>query len=439
MKIIHKIILFICLIIVAIGCTEDNPEELAYFFRDDSGNIPTIEGNEDNSWEKGSVSDIDGNVYSTVKIGNKWWMTENLRTSRYSDGLSLEKGDYLDQYYGEDARFYFVYDDDEYYTDSYGYYYTWRAAMANSGSSNTNPSLVRGICPEGWHIPSDAEWIEMEMELGLSESEANSTYRYSYNEEFMNYFLDPDVFNASYTGYRTSYEFNDLYTSGYFWTSTQSQFSTNAYYREIGTYFDYVDRSTAGPTNAYSVRCVKDGFQTSVLENTPANYLIYDGVQYTITDCVIENWGMIDETNYDSEVYFLTDGMYYYVDSDTLSGFSGDGKLIGFWGVISEQSFMENNTYWYNTSSEYVAGNFYFGNLYTMEESIFTYYTDYSWAEITKSSNVGEYEFTFSGTDENNINFEGYFKGFPELLDYSWNFKSLKTELKRTDLKQLQK
>ena len=134
--------------------------------------IPGI--SEANKVEESSGSFIDtrdGNVYNYVTIGNQVWMAENLK--------------YLPSVVGSDTSseitpFYYVYDYDgvniedakatSNYT-AYGVLYNWSAAMAGSASSVTNPSGVQGVCPIGWHLPSDAEWIVLTDYLG-GENEA---------------------------------------------------------------------------------------------------------------------------------------------------------------------------------------------------------------------------------------------------------------------------
>ncbi len=86
--------------------------------------------------ETGELTDErDGKKYNTVKIGEQWWMAENLNyegVHNYVVGSS----------------------------SVYGRLYTWSTAMNGEKSSELNPSNVKGICPEGWHLPSKAEWIE---------------------------------------------------------------------------------------------------------------------------------------------------------------------------------------------------------------------------------------------------------------------------------------
>ena len=88
--------------------------------------------------ETGTIADIDGNLYQTVKIGNQWWMAENLRVTHDSQGNPISS---------------YVYNNDERMALTYGRLYTWQAMMNGSSSPGT-----QGIAPDGWHIPSIDEW-----------------------------------------------------------------------------------------------------------------------------------------------------------------------------------------------------------------------------------------------------------------------------------------
>lgn len=101
-----------------------------------------------------AVTDIDGNSYDAVRIGDQVWMASNLRTTRYANGDAIPEGQTSS--YTEPYR----------YTPStnvaeYGYLYNWAAVMHGASSSTANPSGVQGICPNGWHVPSDAEWSQL--------------------------------------------------------------------------------------------------------------------------------------------------------------------------------------------------------------------------------------------------------------------------------------
>ncbi|MBE0640170.1 MAG: hypothetical protein IH598_16775 [Bacteroidales bacterium] len=92
------------------------------------------------------ISDIDGNIYNTLQIGTQCWMKENLKTTKDADGNAITR---------------YCYNNDPSNCNVYGGLYTWTTAMNGAASSNNVPSGVRGICPDGWHLPSDAEWTAL--------------------------------------------------------------------------------------------------------------------------------------------------------------------------------------------------------------------------------------------------------------------------------------
>jgi len=101
-----------------------------------------------------AVMDIDSNKYDAVRIGDQVWMAENLKTTRYADGTSIPKGDT----YSSEVPYRYLPGTNK--SDD-GYLYNWPAVMHGASSSNANPSGVQGICPKGWHVPSDAEWTQL--------------------------------------------------------------------------------------------------------------------------------------------------------------------------------------------------------------------------------------------------------------------------------------
>jgi uncharacterized protein (TIGR02145 family) len=95
----------------------------------------------------GTVTDFDGNVYTEILIGNQVWLKENLNSLHYSDGTEIP--DVVS------------YNNDSLMAVTYGRLYTWPATMRNSLVEET-----QGVAPDGYHIPSEAEWIELETFLG---------------------------------------------------------------------------------------------------------------------------------------------------------------------------------------------------------------------------------------------------------------------------------
>ena len=134
--------------------------------------------NDDFSGNSGTFTDSrDEQTYQWVKIGNQIWMAENLNATHYADGTPIQEvtGDAnWDTLVVSDEAYCWHYDDSTSNAETYGALYTWAAAMKGSGSSSSNPSGVQGVCPDGWHLPSDDEWKELEMYLGMSQSDADN-------------------------------------------------------------------------------------------------------------------------------------------------------------------------------------------------------------------------------------------------------------------------
>ena len=110
----------------------------------------------------------DDNFYKIVKIGEQTWMAENLRY--LNSVVSPENVSYVDPY-----CYVFGYDGTDVEAakatnnyKNYGVLYNWLAAMAGESSSEANPSGVQGVCPEGWHLPSNAEWQQLDSALSGS-------------------------------------------------------------------------------------------------------------------------------------------------------------------------------------------------------------------------------------------------------------------------------
>lgn len=105
--------------------------------------------------ETGTVTDIDGNVYQTVKIGNQWWMAENLKVSRYRNGDPIPNITGDAEWATLTTGAWSYYNNDTTYHDIYGKLYNWYTV--------NDP---RGLCPDGWHVPTEDEWRALEEYLG---------------------------------------------------------------------------------------------------------------------------------------------------------------------------------------------------------------------------------------------------------------------------------
>lgn len=98
-----------------------------------------------------SVADTEGNVYGIVKIGSQWWMAENLKTTKYNNGDLIGTTVPADQPIAEGRpKYQWAYDGIESRVNTLGRLYTWYTVTDS-----------RGVCPTGWHVPSDAEWTTL--------------------------------------------------------------------------------------------------------------------------------------------------------------------------------------------------------------------------------------------------------------------------------------
>ena len=104
-----------------------------------------------------TLTDIDGNIYNTWQMGGQCWMKENLRTTRFANGTPLAQG----SEHSTTEPLYYYPDGNAVNADPYGLLYNWAAVMDGASSSNASPSNVQGVCPDGWHVPSSAEWATL--------------------------------------------------------------------------------------------------------------------------------------------------------------------------------------------------------------------------------------------------------------------------------------
>jgi uncharacterized protein (TIGR02145 family) len=215
----------------------------------------------------------DSNTYIAIQFGNQCWMAENLAYLPSVVG-SITGSDTTPYYYayGYQSTSVTAAKSEPNYT-IYGVLYNWPAAMNGSSSSSSNPSGVQGVCPAGWHLPSDDEWKELEMHLGMSQTEANSTgWRgtdqgsqlagnaslWGSGSLTSNSAFGTSGFTALPGGYRSNGGyFNNIRLSGTWWSSTEYS-SSYACYRTLLYSYTEVGRGSDYKENGFSVRCVRD-------------------------------------------------------------------------------------------------------------------------------------------------------------------------------------
>ncbi len=190
-----------------------------------------------------SISDIDRNIYKTIKIGTQTWMAENLKTTKYNDGTPIP--DITDDsiwYQLSTPAYCWLFNNESIFKDMYGAIYNYYAVETGK------------ICPTGWHVSSTAEWDTLASHLGGREIAGGRL-----KESGITHWKTPNTgadnisgFTALPGGYRYFSSFSDPEYRGRWWCSDlwamrELQYDTNI-----------LDGASCNSTCGYSVRCVKD-------------------------------------------------------------------------------------------------------------------------------------------------------------------------------------
>jgi len=204
---------------------------------------------------EGVVTDIDGNEYQTITIGGQEWMAENLKTLTYRDGTPIE-------YPGEDNASwedntdgaYAWHDNNSDNHDTYGVLYNWPAV--------NNPG---GLCPEGWHMPTDDEWQRLVDYLGGSEvggGAMKSTRTEPGPHPRYNAPNNGATNSSGFTGLpgglrRSNGSFRETGLYGAWWASDEGE-ELDTWHRSIFNLDTTVYHFVYGKGSGMSIRCVKD-------------------------------------------------------------------------------------------------------------------------------------------------------------------------------------
>jgi uncharacterized protein (TIGR02145 family) len=237
----------------------------------DNVSFTTLTDDPNYYWEPGDdwLDTRDNQTYKTVQIGGQVWMAENLKAKYYSDSSALSDGTGAGNLTGQySAKYWFYYNNDPGNEDIYGLLYTWAAVMNGAPGSDSNPSGVQGICPTGWHVPSDSEWKELEMYLGMSQAAADSLDWRGTDEGIKlkstigwdsgGNGTNTSGFTALPAGFRYyDSNFGSLGIGALFWNSTEYD-SYQANGRLLLNAYDNIFRSNDFKGIGCSVRCAKD-------------------------------------------------------------------------------------------------------------------------------------------------------------------------------------
>ncbi len=207
------------------------------------------------------VSDIDGNTYQTVKIGNQIWMQENLKTTRFNDGTSLAFGINALEWTALTSGGYCYQN-----VDLYGNFYNLYAVTDS-----------RGLCPAGWRVPSDQDWQNLENFLQYRSSSPNAGGKMKTTGTLENgtgLWNMPNKRGSNESGFSGqpaggrdfgTGEYLQVGKSAFFWSSSITNYTNPPYIRGKFFMLWHTDasliRSNGGvnyPSNGVSVRCIKN-------------------------------------------------------------------------------------------------------------------------------------------------------------------------------------
>lgn len=212
-----------------------------------------------------TVKDIDGNTYHTVEIGNQIWLKENLKTTTYNNGNPIPNVTDNNSWSNMKTGAYVWYENDIIWKDLYGALYNWYTIV------DTN-----GLCPIGWHVPTDEEWTELTENIGGADSphgnelkscwqvksplggNCSTTVHPRWDEDSVEFGTDDYGFSGLPGGARyVSGLFYLLGNYGHWWTSTECT-SSFAWTRGLADHKSNVIVITNFREEGFSVRCIKD-------------------------------------------------------------------------------------------------------------------------------------------------------------------------------------
>jgi uncharacterized protein (TIGR02145 family) len=212
------------------------------------------------------VVDNDRNIYNTVQIGDQCWMRENLKTTTYSDGMSIKYG----KTSSDDVSYWCYPGDAEDNKEIYGLLYNWKAVMRNSASSENIPSGVQGICPIGWHVPSSSEWSCLTTYIRnqkrywcdgrsacVAKAYADTIYWPKHAQQC---FVGDDLSTNNATGFSArpaGYQYG-LIGRAYFWSSTRYNSDDVDISLVLESSSPFTTSEHKSRESFFSVRCLKD-------------------------------------------------------------------------------------------------------------------------------------------------------------------------------------
>lgn len=203
-----------------------------------------------------TLIDIEGNVYNTISIGNQIWMAENLKATKFTDNTSIDLvADLFDWALLAGPGMCWYNNDADTCKVVYGALYNWYTV-------DTVTNGMKNLCPDGWHVPSDAEWTNLTEFLG-GESIAGGKMK----EEGTAHWISPNIGATGESGFTglpgggRFYDgtFSSLGSKAGWWSSTEVEsFPWSARGRYLYYNYTHTYRGFGSKNDGFSVRCVKN-------------------------------------------------------------------------------------------------------------------------------------------------------------------------------------
>ena len=191
------------------------------------------------------VLDTIGNQYTTITINGKEWFKENLKTTKYANGDSIENVPTAGDWGLRTSGAWAYYNNDVNNNSSLGKLYNWYAVTD-----------VKGLCPTGWHVATDADWTSLTSNYGTDAAAGNELKAIT-TWTTPNSNTNSSGFGALPGGGRGGLDFGDLNNKGFWWTSTLFD-ASSSYARRLEYNTDTVIRYSENNKYGFSVRCVKN-------------------------------------------------------------------------------------------------------------------------------------------------------------------------------------
>lgn len=232
-----KQVLFLLALLVLISCSKKSIEP------------------EENETETGTVRDIEGNVYQIIRIGNQWWMAENLKVTKYRNGewiINVTGSKSWSENLSTGAFCY--YDNDYNNAKIYGNLYNWYAVHDS-----------RNIAPAGWHVPTDDEWQTLVDYLGGDTIAGGKMKSAGTIQDSDSLWHEPNEGATNESGFSAlpgggrvnNGAFDYKGYNGFWWSSTEYS-STNVWDRKLDSNIPYVSRNKGNKQGGRSIRCIRD-------------------------------------------------------------------------------------------------------------------------------------------------------------------------------------